>query len=106
MGVPYYSIFYGGCSEISSVFLVLADLDRIFSPSGIINDKTREIYEGIILASKALFAFTFAYYRVIGWARYSIPLWRDVTHSLTTGSANKHRPGKSYFLYWFLLLNV
>lgn len=99
--VPYYSVFYGGCSEVSSIFLVVADLDQFFPPA------TEDSFYGVfILACKGLFAITFTIYRVFGWIRYSFPLWHDVLHVLGTGSAEKQRPGKTSFLYVFLCLNV
>eukprot|EP00980_Cylindrotheca_fusiformis_P016805 scaffold5064_cov121-Cylindrotheca_fusiformis.AAC.19 len=98
--VPYYSVFYGGCSEFSSIFLVWADADQFFPPA------EGSVYEAFILFCKGMFALTFFIYRVYGWIRHSFPLWVDVLHVTRTGSAEKHRPGKSGFLYLFLALDV
>lgn len=98
--VPYYSIFFGGCSEFSSIFLVFADADEFFPP------KEGSMYGLFIEACKGLFVLTFFIYRVYGWIRQSVPLWKDTLHVLGTGSAEKYRPGKTSFLYVFLGLNV
>jgi hypothetical protein len=98
--VPYYSVFYGGCSELSSIFLVWADADQFFPPTG------GSFYDLFVLFSKGMFALSFFFYRVYGWILYSIPLWKDTLQVLKTGSAEKLRPGKSSFLYLFLVLNV
>lgn len=98
--VPYYSVFYGGCSEFSSIFLVWADADQFFPPT------EGSAYEFFILFCKGMFALTFFIYRVYGWIRHSFPLWSDVLHVTRSGSAEQHRPGKSSFLYLFLGLDV
>jgi hypothetical protein len=98
--VPYYSVYFGGCSELSSIFLVFADLDLFFPPS------PASSYEVFILACKALFTLTFAYYRVFGWWQVSASLWSDCLEVLRTGDAEKYRPGQSSFLYFFLGMSV
>lgn len=98
--VGYYAVFFGGCSEFSSIFLVFADLDQFFPPSPGSN------YELFILACKALFTLSFAYFRVVCWWLVSKPLWSDSLRVLSTGVAEKKGPGKSFFLRVFLALNV
>ncbi|CAJ1954660.1 unnamed protein product [Cylindrotheca closterium] len=98
--VPYYSVFYAGCSEFSSIFLVWADL-KDFIPV-----KEGSPLDTFIFACGALFSITFFCFRIIGWIGYSFPLWKDVIHVTKTGSAAKHRPGKERFLYFFLTLDV
>jgi len=98
--MPFYCIFYGGCSELSTVFLVWADADQFFpSTQG-------SAYATFILFCQGIFALLFFSYRVCGWIRYSVPLWKDTLQVLQTGSAEKHRPGKSSFLYLFLTLDI
>lgn len=96
----YYSVFYGGCSEISSIFLVWADADLFFPPT------QGSIFDFLILFCKGMFVLSFFTYRVYGWIRQLFPLWNDILHTLKTGSAEKHRPGKTSFLYIFLILSV
>lgn len=98
--VPYYSVFYAGCSEFSSIFLVWADLNE-FIPV-----KEGSPLDTFVFACGALFAVIFFYFRIIGWIRHSFPLWKDVLHVTKTGSAEKFRPGKTRFLYFFLTLDV
>jgi hypothetical protein len=98
--VPYYSVFYGGCSEFSSIFLVWADADQFFPPT------EGSLYDFFILFCKGMFVLTFFFYRVYGWILHSFPLWKDVLHVTRTGSAEQLRPGKSSFLYLFLSLDV
>jgi hypothetical protein len=98
--VSYYSVFYAGCSEFSSIFLVWADLKE-FIPV-----KEGSPLDTFVFACGALFTSTFFYFRIIGWIRHSFPLWRDVLHVTKTGSATKYRPGKERFLYFFLTLDV
>ena len=104
--VGYYSVFYGGCSEFSSIFLVMTDLDEKF-PS-ILEGPYSNYFEIGLLICKVCFALTFTYYRVYGWIKHSVPLWKDTIHVIDTGSAEKYRPGgkSSMFLYSFLFLDV
>ena len=80
----YYAIFYGGCSEISSIFLVLLDtkhevfesiLSLLVSPSNM---------DQVLLVCKIMFFGTFTYYRIVGWIYYSIPLWKDCQHVMNS----------------------
>ena len=95
----YYSVYFGGCAEISSIFLALADMDDIFTglPFAL---------EVAVLSSKGLFTLTFTYYRVITWMKWSKSLWQDSLSTLQSRSIEKLRPGKTSFVYVFLGLNV
>jgi hypothetical protein len=97
--VPYYSVFFGGCSELSSIFLVLADTDQMFP-------LVAKNYSNVVLASQALFTLSFTYFRVFGWIYHSFPLWKDVVSCIKSGSSERHRPGKTQFLYVFLTLDT
>jgi len=93
--VAYYSIFYGGCSEFSSIFLIFLDKHKVIPvPEG-------SFLEIWIQTCQIMFFLTFSYYRIYGWIGYSFPLWRDCQAVIDSGSAEKHRPGKTYFLRVF-----
>mmetsp|Transcript_32061 Transcript_32061/g.48420 ORF Transcript_32061/g.48420 Transcript_32061/m.48420 type:complete len:284 (-) Transcript_32061:55-906(-) len=99
--VYYYATFFGGCSEISSVFLVLCDFDVYFPAD------RGSIWGGIIFFCQVSFVFTFFYYRVIGWFWVSLPLWTDVINVLKNNSTTKLRAERvSWFLIVFLGMNV
>ena len=98
--VPYYAVYFGGCSEVSSIFLVFADMDELVPPT------SGSTYEQCILLCKTLFALSFTYYRVVKWWIVSVQMWSDSLLVLRTGSGEKQRPGKSFFLYVFLALNA
>ena len=103
----YYSIYYGGCSEFSSIFLVISDIDSMF-PTVV---RSYPTFDTIILICKGLFVGTFTYFRVIGWIQYSIPLWKDVFHVTTHNLDIQYRESSSknqqrWLLYMFLILNV
>lgn len=98
--VHYYALFFGGCSEISSIFLVLCDFDVYFPAN------RGSVWGGIILMCQASFTLTFLYYRVIAWWWVSYRLWCDVLHVVKKKTAQEHRPGKVWFLYIFLALDV
>ena len=93
--VAYYSIFYGGCSEFSSIFLIFLDKQKVFL---IEPGSGADVWVQIC---QVLFFLTFTYYRILGWIGYSIPLWRDCNAVIASGSVEKHRPGKAYFLRLF-----
>jgi hypothetical protein len=105
--VPYYSIFYGGCSEFSSIFLIFVDAEQQFLVASSSSSVTLgSSLDPFLLLCKVMFFLTFSYYRIFGWIYYSVPLWRDCRTVIQSGSAEQHRPGKTYFLYLFLALNV
>lgn len=104
--VHRYSIYYGGCSEISSIFLVLCDFD-VFFPAN-----RGSIWGAIIFFCQASFTISFLYYRVIGWWIECVPLWKDVWTVMKKNDntnhqyADQYRPGKSWFLYIFLTMSI
>jgi hypothetical protein len=98
--VHYYAIYFGGCSEFSSIFLVLCDFDVYFPTN------RGSLWGGFIFASQVGFTVTFFYYRVIGWWKVSYQLWSDVLHVLKNDIMQQYRPGKTWFLYVFLVLDL
>lgn len=98
--VSYYSVFYAGCSEFSSIFLVWADLNEFFPI------KEGSPLDVFVFGCGVLFAVTFFHFRVVGWIRHSLPLWNDVLDLTRTGKVEQYRPGKARFLYLFLSLDV
>jgi len=97
--VHYYAVFFGGCSEISTAFLVLCDFDVYFPAE-------RGSFWGIIITfCQVSFTVTFLYYRVIGWWHVSFQLWSDVFHVAKKGRIEEYRPGKAWFLYCFLVMD-
>mmetsp|Transcript_29507 Transcript_29507/g.69435 ORF Transcript_29507/g.69435 Transcript_29507/m.69435 type:complete len:264 (-) Transcript_29507:4-795(-) len=90
--VHYYAVFFGGCSEISTVFLVLCDFDVYFP----VQDPG-SLWGMIIQFCQASFVLTFFYYRVIGWWKVSFQLWSDVFAVAAKGTIEDYRPGKGWF---------
>jgi hypothetical protein len=97
--VHYYAVFFGGCSEISTIFLVLCDFD-VYFPA-----EHGSVWGAIITFCQVSFTLCFLYYRVIGWIQVSIPLWKDVLVVSRKGVIDNYRPGKAWFLYGFLVLD-
>jgi hypothetical protein len=89
----------GGCSEFSSIFLALADVDDLLP-------NVPASFEMGFLVCKGLFALSFSYFRVVGWWINSASLWSDTLDTMKRGTAEKLRPGMSSFLYSFLALNL
>ena len=96
----YYGIFYGGCSEISSIFLVFCDFDVLF-PAG-----RGSIWAGFIQFCQASFVLLFLAYRVIGWWVVGFQLWSDVLYIVRKGTAEDYRPGRSWFLIFTLAMSI
>jgi TLC domain len=98
--MSYYSIFYGGCSEFSSIFLVFLDKDGIFpiTPGSTVDQ--------FVLVCKGLFFLTFSYYRIFGWIYYSVTLWKDCHAVIASKSIEQQRPGKTLFLRLFQGLDL
>jgi len=97
---PYYSIFYGGCSEFSSIFLVFLDKHEFFVV------EKGSLMDQWMLVCKGMFFLTFSFYRIFGWIYYSFPLWKDCLTVLNSGALEQHRPGKAHFMKMFLGLDV
>lgn len=97
--VSYYSIFFGGCSEFSSIFLVFLDKHQVvIIPPG-------SVFETWVQICQVLFFITFSFYRIYGWISNSFTLWRDCEAVIQSGSVERHRPGKTYFLRLFQCLD-
>lgn len=109
----HYAIFFGGCSEISSFFLVWMDLDRYFP----MTENSPSWWATFIVSQQAGFVVTFVAYRIVGWIYYSTHLWNTVWEMLRQRSTPEkscptllqlHRPGdlRSAILCAFLVMNV
>lgn len=98
--VHYYAVFFGGCSEISTIFLVLIDFD-VYFPA----EDRGSTWGMIITFCQVAFTFSFLYYRVIGWWQVSFRLWSDVFAVHRKGVIEDYRPGKAWFLYGFLVMD-
>eukprot|EP00567_Pseudictyota_dubia_P014159 CAMPEP_0197437830 /NCGR_PEP_ID=MMETSP1175-20131217/4976_1 /TAXON_ID=1003142 /ORGANISM="Triceratium dubium, Strain CCMP147" /LENGTH=283 /DNA_ID=CAMNT_0042967445 /DNA_START=160 /DNA_END=1011 /DNA_ORIENTATION=- len=96
----YYGVFFLGCSEVSSVFLVFIDLARYFPPSA------GSPFDRFISVCQPAFFVTFGWYRIVLWWKVSFLLWKDILYVLRSGRAEELRPGKSFCLYIYLFLNV
>lgn len=101
--VHHYAIFFGGCSEISSVFLVICDVNEYF-PVG--NSVDSPLLSSFIFFCQVSFALTFFYWRVISWWIVSYRLWIDVLYVRKNNLVEQYRPGKGWFLYFFLLMDT
>ena len=103
----YYSIYFGGCSEFSSIFLVLADMNELFPkvPNVALLPNLQQHYDTLVVVCQGLFVLTFTYYRVIGWIRCSMPLWKDTLHVIESKTVQEHRPNTRWLLYTFLGIN-
>ena len=98
----HYAIFFGGCSEISTMALVWVDLDRFFPASG-----QNNAWATFIFVNQVIFVLTFIAYRIIGWPINSVTLWKDVVNGvLPHPTLSQLRPGKVWFLYVFLFMSV
>jgi len=97
--VHYYAVFFGGCSEISTIFLVLCDFD-VYFPA-----ERGSSWFIIITICQVSFTITFLYYRIIGWFKVSRQLWIDVFLVSKKGRIEEYRPGKAWFLYGFLIID-
>jgi hypothetical protein len=93
--MSYYSIFYGGCSEFSTIFLIFLD------KQGVIPIQPNSLQANWVQMCQVVFFFTFSYYRIYGWIGNSFPLWRDCQEVIRSGSVEKYRPGKAGFLRLF-----
>jgi len=98
----YYGLFFLGLSEVSSIFLVVVDLARYFPPiPGTFFDQLNSLVAG------PGFALSFILYRFVYWWPVSYQLFKDVhTVSVKTDTARKLRPGQSWVLYLYLVLNL
>lgn len=98
--VHYYAVFFGGCSEISTIFLVLCDFD-VYFPA-----EHGSLWGAIITFCQVCFTLCFLYYRVIGWWQVSFQLWSDFLTVSKKNVIDDYRPGKAWFLYGFLALDI
>jgi len=96
--MTYYSVYYGGCAEISSIFLLWTNIDAMFPQYPQLKP--------IALVSKVLFVLTFLYYRVYGWTMVAIPVWKDTMYVLRNGSMEKYRPGKAIIFKFNLVMSI
>jgi len=96
----YYGVYFLGCSEISSIFLLVMDTSRFFPP------QSEGVYSGLVSLCGPPFLLTFFYYRIYEWFRVSALFWQDVLKALRDGTAEKYRPGKSFVLYAFMIANI
>jgi hypothetical protein len=93
-------VFFLGCSEVSSIFLVIMNFGQFFPITpGSAYDTVRNI-------CGPLFAITFGYYRVYAWWKMSYILWSDCLYALKSDVAQNYRPNKAYVVYIFLTIDI
>lgn len=96
----YYGVFFLGCSEFSSIFLLFVDVFKFFPPApGTTLDLVKTVFGG-------LFALSFLYYRVLLWWPVSYQLYRDILSVRKSGKAEQLRPGMEWVLLLYLGLNL
>ena len=107
----HYAIFFGGCSEISSLFLVICDFNEYFPAEWMKSG----VWETVVFFCQASFTLTFFYYRIIAWILLSWPLWKDVMYVTRHKKSKKdgvclaeqYRPNKKWwFLFFFLAMDA
>jgi hypothetical protein len=96
----YYAQFFGGCTEVSTIFLVFCDFDVYFPAPN-----RGSIWGLFILFCQVAFVITFVAYRVIGWWIVSYQLWKDALFAMRKGTAKTYRSA-AWFLYIFLAMDV
>ncbi|GKY90732.1 hypothetical protein MPSEU_000046500 [Mayamaea pseudoterrestris] len=96
-----HAVFFLGMSEVSSMWLVLLDMSKYFSPSQ--HSLAHVVVEHV---AGPLFVVTFIYYRVILWWRVSYQFWNDVQSVKTTGQSERLRPGRTWVLHLLLSLMI
>ena len=94
-------MFYLGCSEISTIPLVLIDIAKFFPP---IPGTAYDIFMGTVCGP--LFAVTFFYYRVYLWWKVGFLMFSDIAHVQKNGMADRLRPGRNHVLYVMMALNL
>lgn len=105
--LPYYSIYFLGCVEISSISLVFIDLFKYYP---LLNNDNFILYDIFLnhIAGPS-FVLLFIYYRVIKWWPMSYQLYNDI-YNVTITKPNifkSYRPKCSILiLYIFLILNI
>jgi len=93
----YYSLFYYGLSEISSIPLVFVELFRYF-PGFAEKNRIADI------GCKAIFFFCFIYFRLVLWSIVNFSFWKDTLSTLA--DQKSHCPAVAvYFLAANLILS-
>jgi TLC domain len=98
----YYAIFFLGLSEVSSIFLVSLDMSKYFQPL----PGTSLFVTVIEKCTGPLFVVSFIYYRVILWWPISRQMFNDIRQVMSNGRAESLRPGKTWILFIWMILNV
>lgn len=97
----WYSFYFFGLSELSSIFLVLLDTSKFFPPKE--DSAFGAFVEGYC---GPMFAFTFLFYRGIMWWRITYLQFSDSISIIRSGQATKLRPGKTWVLYVLMIFNL
>lgn len=95
----YYALFFMGLTEVSSIFLVLLDVDKYFALQ---NGSWLQLFHQHLTGP--LFVFTFILYRVILWWPCTFQMYRDAQEVISTGKSNEIRPGRDWIIYMWVIL--
>lgn len=77
----YYSAFFMGVAELSSLPLVVVDLTSYYP-------EVDKLYPTLGLVNKVAFAFMFLAFRVYYWAKHALVFWADSVAALQAGTAH------------------
>ncbi|KAL3767227.1 hypothetical protein ACHAWU_003318 [Discostella pseudostelligera] len=98
------TVYFGGVSEFSSIFLCLAQIFEFYPPSSLVSPDSplSSILPTIVTCSQAMFVITFFAFRIVGWAIMSHKFILDGSFIIKNRLCMKHSPGSGWFL-WYLL---
>jgi hypothetical protein len=89
----YYAIFFLGLVELNLVSVMWVKLAIFFPP------EEGTFFYGFSHVMAAVFVIHFMYYRVLLWWPYSYQLWNDTYQVISSGQAQRLRPGYTWVLY-------
>jgi len=100
---PYYAVYFGGMTEVSSMFLCISELFIYYPAASLVSSSSAlsSILPAIELFCQATFVITFFLYRIVGWAQKGYMLISDGSYIIKNGLLQRYRPGSGWVL-WYL----
>ena len=98
------TVYFGGVSEFSSIFLCMAQIFEFYPPSSLVSPASplSSILPNIVSFSQAMFVVTFFAFRIVGWTIMTYKFMLDGSSIIKNRLCAIHRPGSGWFL-WYLL---
>ncbi len=102
------TVYFGGVSEFSSIFLALSTLFQYHPPSSLVpaDSPKLPLLTALELFCQAMFVVTFFMFRIVGWVYTTIKFLIDCRYVMQKKLVSRYKPGTGWFLWYLITISI